>query len=564
MRSIGRPGSDESIAFIQRMLVECDAKHPTCKLGLTGDVVEEETEMPSRVIDIVSFDGHGAPRLLETKGLKGRYIAVSHSWGRVVKPFTTTKNIESLKKRIDFGSLPKTFQDSIFIARKLGVQYVWIDSVCIIQDDSDDWTREAKTMGLVYQKAYLTISVSESPGDHAGFLNPNRDLKADVMLPYCPTDTASGYVYLGGGHAGGFEPRRTRISKRGWVIQERTLSRRILHFDGFEAHWECSQYLISECGIKKDTTDFVNTSYYLGQNIGPLTERPSSAKSSETAQRNAALNILYHFYAVKVHEFSECYLTKASDKVPAILGLGNEISRGTGISFVDGHFFFDEPFFVYSLMWYTEMFHTEGPAVPEQLRAPSWSWAALEGNRGFHYLGQDIKCERRIFLKVRKVIELDSPELRPYNALACSGRIVAAKKGEMFSPQSGSTMGLWDHMPRHRREEEFLPPTFAHRLLDPATDPEERGPQEKVPKGWVCFDCEEIRPEALFFVPICAPLTGQEHKQPTTTRGCHGLVVMEDRVRLSDQGKTYKRVGFGGLKDTTWFDQREVVDFLLV
>ena len=175
-----------------------------------------------------------------------------------------------------------------------------------------------------------------------------------------------------------------------------------------------------------------------------------------------------------------------------------------------------------------------------------------------------IKCERRIFLKVRKVIELDSPELRPYNALACSGRIVAAKKGEPFSPRSGSSMGLWDHVPGQRREEEFLPPTFAHRLLDPATDTEERWPRGKIAKGWVCFDCKEIQLEDLFFVPICAPLPGQEHRQPTTTRECHGLVVMEAQVGLSGEGKTYKRLGFGGLKDTTWFDQREVADFLLV
>ncbi|OCK80858.1 HET-domain-containing protein [Lepidopterella palustris CBS 459.81] len=154
--------------------------------------------MPIRVIDVISFEDHGDPRLLETRGLKGRYIAISHSWGRVVKPFTTTKNIESLKKRIDFASLPKTFQDSIFIARKLRVQYVWIDSVCIIQDDGEDWTREAKTMGLVYQKAYLAISASESPGDHAGFLTQSLQVKMGVVLPYCPADTASGYIYLRG------------------------------------------------------------------------------------------------------------------------------------------------------------------------------------------------------------------------------------------------------------------------------------------------------------------------------------------------------------------------------
>ncbi|OCK80859.1 hypothetical protein K432DRAFT_404323 [Lepidopterella palustris CBS 459.81] len=304
------------------------------------------------------------------------------------------------------------------------------------------------------------------------------------------------------------------------------------------------------------------TSYFLGQDIAPLITRPSCARSLETAQRGEALKALYHFYAAKVHEFSKCVLTKASDKIPAFFGLGNEISRGTGIPFVDGHLFFDEPLFLYSLMWYTEILVMEGPVVPEQVRAPSWSRAVLEGNRVFHYLSIDIKCKRRILLEVRKIIELGSPELQPYNALACSGRIVAAKKGEMFPPRSGNSMGLRDYLSGRRREES-LPPTFARRLLDPATGTERR-PHRNFAKGWVCFDCEENQPDDLFFVPICAPLPGQEHEQPTTTRGCHGLVVVEAQEGLSGQGKKYKRLGFGGLKDTTWFDQGEVVDFLLV
>jgi len=529
-------------------------------------VVDLEPQMPTRVIDVVSFEGNEAPRLLETGGLRGRYIAVSHSWGTVVQPYTTMKILESLKQSIDFESLPKTFRDSIFIARKLGVRYVWIDSICIIQDNYEDWKREAKTMGLVYEKAYLTISASESPGDDAGFLTPNPQVKMDVMLPFelgCP---ASGHIYLRSQYTGVINPQSTALSRRGWVLQERTLSRRILHFDGMQVHWECSQYRVSESGAKEDITGNVNTSYFLGQNIRPLAGRRSGDDLTDPTEHRKALQTLYHFYACKIHEFSACKLTRASDKLLAILGLGNEISRGTGIPCLEGHLLFEEPLFVYSLLWHTEIFGIQGSAIPAQVRAPSWSWAAMEGPRVFHLLGQDIEFERRFFLTIKRVLELDQLTLKPHNALLCLGRVTAGMKGDPFKYPGGSL--AWNSRQFHEDPDEFQPPTFAYRLLDPAGDNKPRFPWGSSGKGWVCFDSMEARPEDFFFIPVCAPPAGEERSHPTTTRGCLGLVVVkasvEEQHAVSGFTNIYKRVGFGGLNGTSWFDQRDEVDLLLL
>ena len=535
-------------------------------------MIEVEPQMPTRVIDVVSFEGHDPPRLLETNRLRGRYIAVSHSWGTAVKPYTIKKNLECLKQSIDVESLPKTFKDSIFIARKPEVQYVWIDPVCIIQDDHEDWEREAKTMGLVYQKAYLVISASESPGDHVGFLTPNPKVKMDVTLPFQSGDVTSECIYLRGMYTGCIEPRRTAISKRGWVLQERTLSRRILHFDGTQAHWECSQYRVSEDGDKEDITSNSNTSYFLGQNIRPLV-RPAfgtfGSDISDHAERREALNTLYHFYACKVHEFSECKLTLASDRLPAILGLGNEISSGTGIRFLEGHLLFEELLFIYSLLWYTETSAIEGFGIPDQARAPSWSWAAMEGSCVFPLLGQHIEFERRIFLKIRRVLEVDALNLQSCNALVCFGRAIAGMKGDSFLSRYSSSLFGWGHMRVCGETEEFQPPkfSFSYRLLDPHEDVERRWPRKNNVKGWVCFDGVEIKPDNFFFIPVCAPLPGQERTLPEIMGGCLGLVVVEAYVsgqyELSGTTNVYKRVRFGGLNGTSWFDQRDEVDFLI-
>jgi hypothetical protein len=149
--------------------------------------------------------------------------------------------------------------------------------------------------------------------------------------------------------------------------------------------------------------------------------------------------------------------------------------------------------------------------------------------------------------------------------LVCFGRAIAAKNGDFFQGRNSSGLG-WDHMRVRREEEEFQPPIFSHRLLDPIEDTERRW--ENNVKCWVCFDSVEIRAENFLFIPVCAPLAGQERTHPETTRGCLGLVVVKAYVSeqhgVSGITNTYKWVGFGGLKDKSWFDQRDEGYFLLL
>ncbi|KAK0727277.1 heterokaryon incompatibility, partial [Lasiosphaeria miniovina] len=91
---------------------------------------------------------------------RGKYAALSHCWGSPgQQPFTTTAdNLASRQSGIDFQHLPPTFRDAVIVASELGVQNLWIDSLCIIQDDADDWARESIRMAAVYGKAHVTIA----------------------------------------------------------------------------------------------------------------------------------------------------------------------------------------------------------------------------------------------------------------------------------------------------------------------------------------------------------------------------------------------------------------------
>jgi hypothetical protein len=106
----------------------------------------------------------------ETQLLERRYLALSHCWGSTM-PTSAKLTLETLdinRKSIDLQGLPRTFQDFIEIARRLGVRYVWIDSLCIIQNSKEDWQSEAAQMASVYSGAYLTIAASSSADGRGG------------------------------------------------------------------------------------------------------------------------------------------------------------------------------------------------------------------------------------------------------------------------------------------------------------------------------------------------------------------------------------------------------------
>ncbi|ORY09011.1 heterokaryon incompatibility protein-domain-containing protein, partial [Clohesyomyces aquaticus] len=143
---------------------ECVAGHEGCRRPKFSGRKEEETkpELPTRVIDVGTNADGATVRLVETKRRRDHYIALSHCWGPPTKrPLCTSKaTFPQHLAGIHISSLPKTFRDAVAITRLLNLRYLWIDSLCIIQDDRNDWSMEAPRMGAFYSGAHLVIAAS--------------------------------------------------------------------------------------------------------------------------------------------------------------------------------------------------------------------------------------------------------------------------------------------------------------------------------------------------------------------------------------------------------------------
>ncbi|KAF4465658.1 HET-domain-containing, partial [Fusarium albosuccineum] len=218
----------------------------------SGRATRPEDFLPTRLLDIRDL---GHLRLCEQEGLQesgvDQYATLSHCWGSS-RSFLTTKESLSRMKR-GFGisqQMPKTFRDAILVTHELGVPYIWIDSLCIIQDDIADWDREASDMARVYTNAYLNLAALDADDDAKGFLHPRPFPYTTLTLTFPTGEFAN--VYLNEVEEDPKPPppeREHPLKTRGWVLQEQYLSSRILWFSSTEMGWNCKNETIVESGI---------------------------------------------------------------------------------------------------------------------------------------------------------------------------------------------------------------------------------------------------------------------------------------------------------------------------
>src|SRR6266536_1683714 len=160
-----------------RWFATCIAEHQC--------IAREPKLLPTRVIDLGTDSTSPIVRLLETNGEHGYYVALSHSWGSSGVAFTTTaENIDDRMQAILVEDMPQTFRDVVKLARFVLIRYVWIDSLCIIQGDQDDWEIEAPKMSEIYSHAYLTVSASYSTSSADGCFPSHSET-------YMPVDIGS-------------------------------------------------------------------------------------------------------------------------------------------------------------------------------------------------------------------------------------------------------------------------------------------------------------------------------------------------------------------------------------
>jgi hypothetical protein len=157
-------------------------------------------------------------------------------------------NLQSRCGRTEFDNLPRTFQDAVIVTRMLGVRYLWIDSLCIVQDDDGDKTRECSCMEQEFASAYCTIAATSAKACNEGFLHqPDGQ---PVHLPHRSRDTS---LYVRKVHEDfSRDVEHGGLNQRGRVFQERALSRRTIHFTATQMYWEC------ESVVSCETVDPIN------------------------------------------------------------------------------------------------------------------------------------------------------------------------------------------------------------------------------------------------------------------------------------------------------------------
>jgi hypothetical protein len=206
--------------------------------------------LPDRVIHVRS-DPDGLC-LVRGLGRKAQYVTLTHCWGKTVAPLhTTTRNLPYMEAQIPFDKLPKSFQDAVIVCRKLGISYLWIDTLCILQDSQEDWERQSGLMGAIYHDSTLTLAASGALDSSDGLFIPNES-RDYVALPRgfgnskgqayaCPSSWTHLFHSFNIHRSHPDTVVRNALSKRAWAYQEQVLARRTLRFMQGVMNWTCGE-----------------------------------------------------------------------------------------------------------------------------------------------------------------------------------------------------------------------------------------------------------------------------------------------------------------------------------
>jgi hypothetical protein len=323
--------------------------------------------LPTRLIDVGSSEGVESPFLLESTGQLGNWFALSYCWGEYLPLRTTLETLEQHKQGIPLEQMPTLFQDAITITRMLQCRYLWIDALCIIQDSTDDWKREAAQMHRIYSNSTLTIVADAATDTTCGIFasadSERHNYDRTVALSYEPSDIGRNMKARIP-----FEPGITSTSpvgQRGWTLQEDLLSPRVLRYSAEQVFWTCQELRCCEAAPTVD--DWEQDRYF---------RRFGTKKSFFDMNMNdTEMDIYFRFWnEIVVNNFTSRSLTKPTDTMYAIAGLAKEIERRTGSSTYMAGIWVDN--LPAGLLW-RACRRGERPSGKGNYIAPSWSWASL-------------------------------------------------------------------------------------------------------------------------------------------------------------------------------------------
>jgi hypothetical protein len=323
-------------------------------------------------IERESSDTANAVRLVKCdEVLPPSYVALSHCWGNGKHLQTTLRNLDEHTTGIEVASLSRTFRDAIAICQHLDESYLWIDSLCIVQDDHQVKAVEMKAMQSIYEGASLTISAMSAKDGRGGCWIPRERVFEIPVDDVRSAELAFRRVYEAPSEHASFLTEfpddvlysEYPLSTRKWALQERLLSQRIIHLTASELVWECRMNTSCECRILNDLEPGFSTHQRVRDALG----RPSKDRHE----------LIYEWM-----KLLECYsrgeLTQETDALLAIAGLASKFKDKDLGGYFAGLWVEEVPM---TLCWFSRP-PTEGVTDNERALtyvAPSWSWASVQG-----------------------------------------------------------------------------------------------------------------------------------------------------------------------------------------
>jgi hypothetical protein len=365
--------SESNIQTIQSWVDRCERWHYPCRE--TAAWIRKHSKAPTRLLDVRGLKENWV-KLVETHGQAKEYAALSYCWGKETPKITTTKETYSgMLGGVPCRLLSRTVQDAVTVARKLGIRYLWVDALCIIQDDKEDWKTEAQKMGLIYANAYLTIAATSANGGDKGFLIAESQVTTDFR-------TSQGSAVQGTVHWRSYSDFvddygeyviNSPLLSRGWVKQERLFSRRTVDF--------CKKRLYFECRVaccegsctseieRQNGYEFVLSLHLL-----------SMLQESQSELPKEMWMMFFATWGTIISDYSQLELTRHNDRLYAVAGLANVAKLSIPGRYLSGIW---ETNLADGLLWRPKKFPMERG---EDQFAPSWSWASStqEVNVGGH------------------------------------------------------------------------------------------------------------------------------------------------------------------------------------
>lgn len=304
-------------------------------------------------------------------------MALSYCWGGKQEVVTTMATLKVNMQGVPMRSLPLSIQDAITVSRKLEIRYLWVDALCIIQDSQADKTIEISKMGNIYKNATLTVAAGNTKKASDGFLKPRKQLISSSVPFLCPDGEMGNILISPVPH---YNPRKEPLNTRGWTLQEKLLSPRILFYGEKEVSWQCQSQM------SKSAAAFHPA---LTQGLKRL---PSYIFNSLEAKPSPGVDDVYNrclLWMEIVEDYTNRDLSYPEDKLLAILGVASELGNFWKDTYLAGMW---RTALVHQLAWMRHRVPSRRYMAPKQYRAPSWSWASIDGPVGMMML-EDVYAE---------------------------------------------------------------------------------------------------------------------------------------------------------------------------